>query len=386
MKNVQVQIKNDKGLEQGIQKLSALNPNLVILFGSADCFAPGAWVAKICEKFPKAQVIGCSTAGEISNSGVADNTLVVTGCHFENPEFQPASAEVKTMFETKKAGTSLGQALKKPGLTGVFVLGKGLDVNGSALIEGIREAVGNDVVITGGLAGDGGKFKQTFTVLNGTVNDNRVVALGIYGENVKVAFGSMGGWQPFGPVRRITKSKENVLFELDGKPALEIYKSYLGDKAKELPASGLLYPFALLKDNQDTTGIIRTILAVDEKDQSLTLAGDVPQNGIVRLMHASNEGLVAGARGAAEATAKEMKFEKDGDGLGILISCVGRKLVMGSDVEDELDAVNEVFGAGTVTGFYSYGEICPQTGFSECKLHNQTMTITYLYEKKKKAA
>jgi hypothetical protein len=179
----------------------------------------------------------------------------------------------------------------------------------------------------------------------------------------------------------VTKSVNNVLYELDGEPALAIYKKYLGDKAKDLPASGLLYPFALLKENQDTSGTIRTILGVNEEDQSVTLAGDIPMNGIVRLMHASNDKLVEGAQNAAEMVAKKDGWKQDPDALGILISCVGRKLVMGEDTDDELDAVKEVFGKMNVTGFYSYGEIC-ETGFSECKLHNQTMTITYLSEKK----
>ncbi|MGZ3703914.1 MAG: FIST signal transduction protein, partial [Bdellovibrionota bacterium] len=379
MKTKQVQIKNAGQVKNAISGLAEIQPNLILMFGSQDCFAPGGWIETIAKEFPKAQVIGCSTAGEISNDGVSDNTLVATACHFEHPDFVPVSTQFKTMFETRKAGVELAKKLDRKNLKSLFLLGKGLNINGSALIEGIREVLGNDVVITGGLAGDGGKFQQTFTVINGKVQDDAVVGLGVYGDHIKFSFGSMGGWQPFGPVRRVTRAKENVLYELDGQPALEIYKTYLGDKAKELPASGLFYPFALLKDNQDTTGIIRTILAVNEADQSLTLAGDIPENGIVRLMHANNDGLVSGAKAAAVATDKMTSKGSKTSGLGILISCVGRKLVMGTDIEDELDAVRSIFGESPVTGFYSYGEICPQAGLLDCKLHNQTMTITYIY-------
>ena len=221
MKNVQAQIKNDGQLEKAIGDLSAIAPNFIVMFGSAACFESKGWVAKVAKAFPKAQIIGCSTAGEISNTGVSDETLVVTASHFETSTFVPVSAPVPTMFETKKAGLALGEGLPKAGLRGVFVLGKGLNVNGSALIDGIREMVGKDIPVTGGLAGDGGKFQRTFTVLNGEVSDNHVVALGLYGEDIQISFGSMGGWQAFGPVRRITKSKDNVLFELDGKPALQ---------------------------------------------------------------------------------------------------------------------------------------------------------------------
>ncbi len=381
MKSIQVKLKSENDMNAALTQLASHQPNLIFAFGAVEFFK-NDMIKKIGQQFPKAQIVGCSTAGEIGDSGVTDNTLIVTACTFRAPEFASASAPVKSMIESKEAGRALASQFKRDRLTALFILGRGLNINGSAVIEGIREIVGDEVTLTGGLAGDGGKFQQTFTLLGSDVSDDKIVALAIYGDGIKVAFGSMGGWEPFGPVRKVTKSKENVLYELDGKPALEIYKTYLGDKAKDLPASGLLYPFAMLKDNQSTTGLIRTILAVNEADQSLTLAGDMPANGLVRLMHTNNDGLVKGARGAAETTSGKLK-NKLASGVGVLISCVGRKLVMGTDIEDELDAIRDVFGQVALTGFYSYGEICPQEGFAECKLHNQTMTMSYFYETEK---
>ena len=380
MKSVQVTLKAKSDISLEMQKLTAIDPQLVLAFGTHEAFVPGGQAQMIAQSFPNAIVIGCSTAGEIANNGVHDNTLIVTANHFANPVFRSVSADITTMEETADAGRRFASQLERKDLKAIFILGRGLDINGSALIDGIRETVGNDVILTGGLAGDAGRFKQTFTLLNGEVADNKIVGFGIYGDTIEVTYGSLGGWDSFGPIRRVTKSKANVLFELDGKPALEIYKKYLGDKAKDLPASGLLFPFALLKNNQDNSGIIRTILAVSEEDQSVTFAGDIPINGLVRLMHTTNDGLVGGAKGAAELAVKENG--QDQKGLGILVSCVGRKLVLGGDVDEELDAVRDAFGEATMTGFYSYGEICPMEGFSECKLHNQTMTVTYLAEKK----
>lgn len=384
MKTKQIQLKAKSDFDKEISKITAINPNFILLFGTYAHFETTGLALKVSKLFPDAMVIGCSTAGEISNDGVSDDTMVVTGCKFDHPNFKPVWAEFSDMEHTIDAGRGLAKQLAQKDLSSVFLLGRGLDINGSALIEGLREVLGKNVVITGGLAGDGGRFQKTYTILNGTVSSSRVVGFGIYGDDIKVAFGSMGGWEAFGPVRRVTKAKQNILFELDGEPALDIYKKYLGDKAKDLPASGLLYPFALLKDNQDTSGIIRTILAVDEKEKSVTFAGDIPVNGLVRLMHANNEGLVRGAKGAATAAFNSIK-DQDEEGFGVLISCVGRKLIMGNEIEDELDAVRDTFGESTVAGFYSYGEICPQAGFSECKLHNQTMTITYFSESKKAA-
>lgn len=387
MKSIQALLKSESSVEAECARLASIAPQLVLLFGSTDAFKPEGQAAQVARRLPGALVIGCSTAGEISDRGVFNNSLVVTAARFDQPDFRPVQERVRSMEDTFEAGRRLGAKLDRKGLRAVFLLGRGLQINGSALVAGIREVVGDGVVLTGGLAGDGGRFERTFTILNGEISDDQVVGFGIHGDRVSVAFGSQGGWEPFGPVRRITRCHQNVLYELDGEPALDLYKKYLGDKARELPSSGLLFPFAILKDNQDSTGIIRTILAVDEKEKSLTFAGDIPPNGIVRLMHAKNDGLVSGARRAAEHTlslvASEGQRRPDHqEGLGILISCVGRKLVMGEDVDEELEAVQDVLRHSTLTGFYSYGEICPHMEADDTKLHNQTMTITYLYEKK----
>jgi hypothetical protein len=147
-----------------------------------------------------------------------------------------------------------------------------------------------------------------------------------------------------------------------------------------LPASGLLFPFAILADDRQETGLLRTLLGIDETEGSLTMAGDIPAGGYLKLMHASTEALIDGAEAAAEAAHK--MTHASGQGLALLISCIGRKLVMGDRVDEEVEAVAAVFGQNcALTGFYSYGEISPFIESTECKLHNQTMTITYLSEK-----
>lgn len=383
MQNVQVHFKKGSNVDAELAKLKNISPQLVLLFGNTEYFTEDGLAKRVSAEFPHATVIGCSTAGEISNSGVFDETLVVTGTAFEKANLRSAWADVKSMSTTAETGQALGERLNGADLKAVFVLGCGLDINGSALIKGMKGVLKSDVIVTGGLAGDSGLFQKTFTLLNGQISDRQAVAFGIYGKDVQVAFGSMGGWEAFGPIRRVTNSASNVLFELDGEPALDIYKKYLGDKVANLPFSGLLYPFALLKDNHDNLGLIRTILAVNEEEKSLTFAGDIPMGGLVRLMHTNNEGLVAGAKTAAESAFQDKSDTSlHENALSILISCVGRKLIMGDEVEDELDVVREVLGEGTVIGFYSYGEICPQGTAADCRLHNQTMTVTHFYEKR----
>jgi hypothetical protein len=366
--------------------VTAAGPQLVLVFASVEILADPATATVLQAAFPDAEVVGCSTAGEISDAGVSDDSCVVTGVRFDDPTcLEVAVAELGDMASSVVTGAELGGRLAADDLHAVIVLSQGVEVNGSALIDGIRAAVGPDVVVTGGLAGDAGAFERTVTYRNGDVGDRAVIGIGLRGDVVRVAHGSFGGWSTFGPTRKVTRSDGNVLHELDGKPALEVYKSYLGDYAADLPASGLLFPFALLHDATSESGIIRTLLGVDETAGSLTMAGDVPEGGYVKLMHADTDGLVAGAERAAEACAQMLAGRTDDtsrDGLTLLVSCIGRKLVMGDMVDEEVEAVGDVFAhASTLAGFYSYGEISPLVASTDCRLHNQTMTITHVSER-----
>ncbi|MEI8327080.1 MAG: FIST C-terminal domain-containing protein, partial [Betaproteobacteria bacterium] len=256
----------------------------------------------------------------------------------------------------------------------------GVNINGSARIDGMTAQLGAAVPIAGGLAGDDGAFQKTYTLCNQGVSCTRLVAVGLKGEALQFARGSFGGWKPFGRARRVTRSANNVLYELDGEPALEIYKRYLGEHAKDLPGSGLLFPFEMLGDAREPTGLIRTILGVNEADGSMTLAGAISQGGYLRLMHAQTDSLVDGAQEAARATLRLMA-QPTGAGLALLVSCVGRKLLMGGRVDEETEIVHTTLGAqATLAGFYSYGEIGPGPKILSCQLHNQTMTISYLSE------
>ena len=330
-------------------------------------------------KKPKGVIIGCSTAGEIATDAVEDGTLVCTAVQFEkNTKVRSASGHCTEASQSFAAGQALAKELKGEGLRMIFMLGTGHNINGSELIRGVVSSVGADVKVTGGLAGDNMDFKSTTTMLNGETYTDRAVAIGFYGDHLEISAASQGGWRPFGPPRRVTRAEGNILFELDGQAALGIYETYLGDKAKDLPGAGLLYPFAIVDGQDESVGLIRTILGIDREKGSLILAGDIPSNGLLRLMHAGQDGLVEGAERAAEAVSGAGDQKK---ALAILVSCVGRKGVMGEDVEEELDAVRDVLPVGTVcTGFYSYGEISPFEKTNQVELHNQTMTITLLSE------
>ena len=382
MKIAQLVLKNLSTDLPNLATLAAIDPQLILVFGFTEHFADPALNASLIAHFPNAQRVGCTTAGEISPAGVVNHSTIVTAMRFDAVAFTVATAELASMEKSFEAGASLAKNLLSPELKAVLVLGQGVGINGSAMIDGMASELGDAMPVTGGLAGDDGAFVKTYTLSNAGVSTSSVVAVGFSGEKLLFSHGSFGGWKPFGPSRKVTKCVGNILYELDGAPALEVYKKYLGEYAKDLPGSGLLFPFEMLSDARESLGQIRTILGINEADGSLILAGVINPDGYLRLMHAHTNDLVDGAEVAAKASVDGMA-ECSGQALGLLVSCVGRKLVMGGRVDEEVEAVQEILGENTVLcGFYSNGEICPGYQLEACSLHNQTMTITYLAEQK----
>ncbi|MBL0141281.1 MAG: FIST C-terminal domain-containing protein [Betaproteobacteria bacterium] len=364
----------------GIRALVDLDPALVLAFGALPYFETPDVFEEMRRQFPGAVIAGCSTAGEIGGCQVHDGACVVTAIAFDHASARAGATRLRSMADSFDAGVRLGGTLPREELRAVLVFGTGVRINGSALVRGLQSALPREARLSGGLAADAGAFKRTWTMGPAGCADDQIVAVGLYGNGLRLAYGSFAGWVAFGPARKVTRCADNVLYELDGERALDVYKRYLGEHAARLPASGLLFPFEMLTAHQEKRGIFRTILGVDEADGSLTLAGDIDPTGYLKLMHSNTERLIDGAETAAR-TVLEAAGGAPEKGLALLVSCVGRKLVMGARVDEEVEAVAALLGNGTtVAGFYSNGEIASAGFTGECRLHNQTMTITWLGE------
>ncbi len=358
--------------------LPADSYQLVLVFADRFLLEDSSLIITLKQSFPAATIVSCSTSGEIYNRQVYDRSLVATAIHFEKTELVFAQANSADFTNTHELGKNIAAQLPAEGLKYVLVISNGGKINGSELVGAINETLGSGVVVTGGLAGDGARFEKTLVGLNEDISEGMVVLVGFYGDNLKVGYGLNGGWEVFGPERMITKSEQNVLFEIDHQNALELYKKYLGKYASELPGSALLFPLAI-KTGSDETTVVRTILTIDEEKQTMTFAGNVPVGAAVRLMKANFDELIYSS-GEAAALANEL-MDTIPPQLVLLISCVGRKLVLGKRIDEEVEAAADIFPTSpTITGFYSYGEISPLKTTGSCELHNQTMTITTLSE------
>ncbi len=358
------------------------NANLVMVFGSVKRFSEGKLASFLKERYPTAQIIGCTTSGEINPTGVFDDSIQITAILWEKTMQRVVHTKMSGMQNSFETAAALAKQLQADSLRTVIVLSDGLNVNGSELLLGFQSVLG-ETPIVGGLAGDGGAFVKTLQLFNDTISDGLVIAVGLYGNNLVTSSGALGGWKPYGPPRKITRSVKNVVYEMDGKPALPLYRMYIGDAyAKGLPGTGLKFPLAIIEEGKRDVEKIRTLLAIDPANNSLTFAGNVEEGETVRLCQTNHDRLVEGAGGAAQLVTGGLKPGVTSQpGLALCVSCVGRKGVMAEQVSDEIKTVQQILGPQTaLTGFYSYGELAPRPNTTDSVLHNQTMTIGYLTE------
>lgn len=357
-----------------IPPASARTANLVLAFAEAAYFRQPECYKDLRRMFPTAYILGCSSSGSIHDVGISDGDIVVTAVTFEQGYVRLVTAEAAPGKDLQALATGMMKELTAADLRHAFVLSDGLSVNGSDLARGLNSA---GIPVTGGLAGDGTRFTSTWVMADAPAAQNVVALVGFFGD-LEARSGCVAGWREFGAERRVTRSLGNVVYEIDHQPALAIYTRYLGEMARDLPSSGLRFPLSIRPSEQDVLPVIRTVLAVDATTQSLTFAGDVPQGSFCRLMKTEVDALIDGSGMAADAAKSATEGKSS---LCLVVSCVGRRLVLGQLTEEELDIVRARLGPeAAITGFYSYGELAPFSNVVGCQLHNQTMTLTTLSE------
>ncbi|MBU3011730.1 FIST C-terminal domain-containing protein [Polaribacter vadi] len=379
MKTVQLKKIGNENLKYISEEITLKEP-LVLVFGNRYMLQDKNIYDEIKTVFPDGHLVFGSTSGDITSESVDDESITITAIEFEKSSFVIKTTNVlnnENKINSFKTGKELIEQLPQDNLKYVFVVSDGSFVNGSQLTKGMNAATDDNLLITGALCGDGSRFEITLTSYNELPKEGKIVAIGLYGDTLEVSFATKGGWTPFGPERIVTKSQGNILYELDGQPALDLYKTYLGEKSKELPGAALLYPLKV-KSSDEKKSIVRTILNINEEKNSMILAGDIFEESKVQLMMTNVDSIVNAAELGAS---KALEYRNSKPELAILVSCIGRKLVLDQRVEEEVEEVLEVVGKdATVCGLYSYGEIAPFNDEVNCQLHNQTMAITLISE------
>ncbi len=369
--------KNGQWINQS-SSIDSQSVSILLVFADRALLENENLTAGLKKMHPEARLIFCSTAGEIYQREVEAETAVCVALSFDSTPFHLAAGNIKSHKNSFDLGKNIATQLPSSDLRYILVIADGNKINGDELLSGIQENMDPGVTISGGMAGDGVLFQKTLVGLDNDMQEGNVVLMGLYGNKIRVGTGFKGGWDVYGPERVITKSNGNILHEIDGENALDLYKKYLGKYAEELPSSALFFPISI-KSDKDDFFIVRTILSVDEKNKTMTFAGNLPQGSVVRFMKSNFDRLIHAASGAGEDAMKDLDQPKAD--LALLVSCVGRKLVLANRTEEEVEAAVENFSKGTtVAGFFSYGEIAPMKNSQKSHLHNQTMSVTTFTE------
>lgn len=348
---------------------------LCLVFGSRLTLEknPG-FIAQLTAIYPAAQIVTSTTAGNIIGDSLLDDTLIATAVEFEKTQVRAQLFSMNNI-QADELGRKIATTLDDENIASILLFST-MGINAGQLLSGLNEKLQGRVPVSGGVAGDDTRFERTLVGLNDNIGEAQIVAIGFYGKQLSVAHGSKGGWDTFGPLRKVTKCVGNILYEIDNKPVLDLYKEYLGDKAAALPGSALLFPFTII-DSQTSEPVVRGVQTIDEENGAIILYGDVEEGMRIQLMRANFDNLISGAGDSA----KESFIENKSPELAVLISCVARRLVLGQLTEEELTESRKVFGDNTIIcGFYSYSELSPLVGDNACQLHNQTMTITTFSE------
>lgn len=360
-----------------------VDPQICLLFGTRETLENQFFYKQLRSKFPTTDIVCCSTAGNIINDELLDDVIIANCIEFDKTKVTSNLFHFKDYCDNeneicgKRLGSSLAQSLELNELAYLLILSSS-NLNAGSFLSGLNEVLNGKVPVSGGVAGDNYKFEKTLVGLNGEIGENRLVAISFHGKHLETYHGSKGGWDTFGPERTITKAKGNILYEIDGKPALDLYKKYLGEKSEELPGAALHFPFAVV-DPKTNELLVRGVQNIDVKANAIMLFADVEEGSSIQLMKANFDRVIDGAHDAAEESMQKKIGDPD---FAILISCVARRLVLNQLTEEELSEAKNILGKNTkISGFYSYSELSPIVGDDACHVHNQTMTITSFYER-----
>lgn len=352
--------------------VSAPAADLVMVFSDHSYFRNPEFYNTLKSYFPGSQIVGCSSSGNILNNTISDEDIVILSIKFDASHIIVKNKTISEHEDINDSVISLVEEFPQDNLKHVFMLSDGFSISGNELTNNLNSF---SIPVTGGLAGDATRFLESWVMANGVAQQRQVVLIGFYGK-IDVSYGIATGWKDFGPERRITKSVKNTVYEIDHRPALDIYVSYLGALADDLPSSGLRFPLSL-KSNGTNSAIVRTLLGINKQEKSLIFAGEIPEGSICSLMKTDIDALIE----ASNRLAGSMQNTSGAKSLlCLVVSCVGRRLVMGQIAEEEVESIQKSLDPRTkLFGFYSYGEVAPFQN-QYCALHNQTTTLTLLAE------
>ena len=363
--------------------------DLAIVFSSVDFSCPALLRTVSFYLRDGVPIIGCSGAAVISNQGIFTHGLVVMFLNFpEGVYFNTACVkDIKTKMPLN-AGRELGEKLlyafhDAPRVLSLIFL-DGLMQEGSNFIYGLQERLGKSFPLVGASASDNMRFFKTYQYFNQELLSDSAIGI-LWGGKLNFGLGIKHGWKPLGKPRTVTKSYGNIVYEIDGEPAVKIYEEYLARDIsalqKELKRISILYPVGIYLTGEDEY-LLRNIISI-ESNGALHFQGNVDQGSTIRLMIGTKESCLAATREAlAEArkglSGSNIDFRKR-KGFALVFDSVSRYNMLRRSAVKELEIIKEGLDNDTpIIGLYTYGEQAPLKAVSyqgRAYFHNQTITI-----------
>ena len=352
---------------------------LVLVFSEPDVQRYETAISELQAHYPQSLITGCSALAGIVDHKLMENGLLVSILQFQNTTLAITAVKINNMEDSWRAGQHIAKKLQQADLAGLLLFTDGINANSTELLAGINSVIEQKRVnIAGGIASDKMQFEQTWVLYQGKFYTNLACGIGFYGSSFQLRTYAKDGFKPFGPERKVTRAEKNTLYEIDNMPALQLYREYLGENAKNLPHIALNYPFAVW-DNDRENYRVRVPIDIDESTQSIKFIADIPDTSSTQLMYGTFDNLIEGAEEAANDLMSTMSTDRPV--FVLAISCAARRLILAEDTAQELEATfNRLPPGSQQLGFYSYGELAQHSPNSCCHLHNETMTLTVIYE------
>ena len=368
---------------QALLGLPEHKADVLIVFGSVS-LDQDKLIEAISKTSPGSLIVGCSTAGELSSEGFAtEKSVVVLAITSDQMKFWGGVGH-HILWNPHRAGEDCMEEIEYESrgyISSALVFLDVISGNGDQALLGATERLGNGFPLWGGAASDDLLFFETYQYYKDKAYSGSIVGLGLSGD-FHAAGAVMHGFLPVGVARKVTKSKDLILEELDGKPASSIYQEYFGEEHLHelheglLPSLAISYPLGIfLPESNDV--ILRNPVSVD-KDGTMKFTSPIPLGAEVRLMISDIEQALETAELAAKKVLEELGGRQPK--AIIVISSIARKKMLGAQANDEIAIIQRVFGRDVpIVGYYSYGQVGGSID-GQLPFHNGSILIWALAE------
>lgn len=364
-------------LEHCRKDLDGHSPQAGLLFAAID-FDHALILNQINQEFPGIELIGCTTDGEMSSIlGFQQDSLTLMLFSSDTVKFSTgigygAQADPNLAADQAVKQATAGHSPPKVCIAlPASYISDGSTTNGGALLQGLEQALGQHVPILGGAAGDQYRFQSTIQFCRTEILTDSLPIL-LFSGDIQFSFGTACGWTPIGHKAVVTRSEGTALYEVDGKPALEFYERYLGDRRPTAET-----PVAVYEDNSDYY-YMRVPNTYDEESGKINFLGNIPQNATIQLTDINRDEVVVAAKTAFEAALDRYPENQEPEAV-LLFSCCCRRWLLGTRAREEYQLVRNALPKSVpICGFYTYGELAPLEPQGISHYHQETFVTLLL--------